>query len=230
MGRMKLTYYGHSCFGVELADGTHLLFDPYITANELANDVDIDRIPADYVLITHGHFDHMADAEAILHRTGAKLIANFEIVSWYGGKGITNAHPMNAGGAFQFPFGRVKAVNAIHSSVLPDGTYGGGPVGYVVEAGGAAFYVSGDTALHMDMKLIGERYALEFAVMCIGDNFTMGAEDAAIAANWTGARSVVGVHYDTFPPIKIDKTAAKQAFAKQGVELLLPGIGETVAV
>ncbi len=228
---MKLTYHGHSCFSVELADGTHLLFDPFITANELAKGVDIERIPADYVLLTHGHFDHMADAEAIVQRTGAKLIANFEIVSWYGQKGITNAHPLNAGGAFHFPFGRVKAVNAIHSSVLPDGTYGGGPVGFVVEAGGAAFYVSGDTALHMDMKLIGEQYpALEFAVMCIGDNFTMGAEDAATAANWVGARSVIGVHYDTFPPIKIDKTAAKQAFAQKGVDLLLPGIGETIGV
>lgn len=228
---MKLSYYGHSCFGVELADGTHLLFDPFITANELAKGVDIERIPADYVLLTHGHFDHMADAEAILKRTGAKLIANFEIVSWYGGKGIENAHPLNAGGAFHFPFGRVKGVNAIHSSVLPDGTYGGGPMGFVVEAGGAAFYVSGDTALHMDMKLIGEHYpSLEFAVMCIGDNFTMGAEDAAIAANWTNARTVVGVHYDTFPPIKIDKTAARQAFAQKGVELLLPGIGETIAL
>lgn len=227
---MKLSYYGHSCFGVELADGTRLLFDPYITPNELAKDIDVEAIPADYVLLTHGHFDHMADAESILKRTGAKLIANFEIVSWYGGKGIENAHPMNAGGAYAFPFGRVKAVSAIHSSVLPDGTYGGGPVGFVVEAGGTAFYVSGDTALTMDMKLIGERHVLEFAVMCIGDNFTMGAEDAAIAANWTGARTVVGVHYDTFPPIKLDKPAAHAAFAAKGVELLLPRIGEMIAV
>ena len=227
---MKLTYYGHSCFGIELADGTHLLFDPYVTPNELAKDIELDSIPADFVLLTHGHFDHMQDAEAVLKRTGAKLIANYEIVTWYGEKGIANAHPLNAGGAFQFPFGRVKAVSAIHSSVLPDGTYGGGPVGFVIEAGGASFYVSGDTALTMDMKIIGERYALEFAVMCIGDNFTMGAEDAAIAANWTGARTVIGVHYDTFPPIKLDRAAAHAAFTAKGVELLLPKIGETIGV
>ncbi|WP_035604296.1 metal-dependent hydrolase [Haloferula sp. BvORR071] len=227
---MKLTCYGHSCFGIELSDGTHLLFDPFITPNELAKGIDIESIPADYLLVTHGHFDHMADAEAILKRTGAKLIANFELVTWFGGKGISNAHSLNAGGAYDFPFGRVKAVNAIHSSVLPDGTYGGGPVGFVVEAGAASFYVSGDTALTLDMKMIGERYALEFAVLCIGDNFTMGAEDAAIAANWVGARTVVGVHYDTFPPIKIDKVAAHSAFTAKGVELLLPGIGETIGI
>lgn len=227
---MKLTYYGHSCFSVELADGTKLLFDPFITANELAKDIDIEAIHADYVLLTHGHFDHMADAESILQRTGAKLIANFEIVSWYNGKGISNAHPLNAGGAFHFPFGRVKGVNAIHSSVLPDGTYGGGPMGFIVESGGASFYVSGDTALTMDMKIIGEQHQLEFAVLCIGDNFTMGVEDAAIAANWTGARTVIGVHYDTFPPIKLDRTAAHAAFTAKGVELLLPRIGETIGV
>jgi len=225
---MRLTFYGHSCFGIELADGTHLLFDPFITPNELAKGVDVDAIPADYVLLTHGHFDHMADAERILKRTGAMLVANFEIGEWYAAKGLENAHRMNVGGAFTFPFGRVKSVNAIHSSVLPDGTYGGGPGGYVVESPGANFYISGDTALHQDMKMIGERHALDFAILCIGDNFTMGAEDAALAANWTGARTVVGAHYDTFPPIKIDKAAAHAAFAVRSVELLLPGIGETV--
>ncbi|BCX48498.1 UPF0173 metal-dependent hydrolase YtkL [Haloferula helveola] len=226
----RLTYYGHACFSIELADGTKLLFDPFITPNELAKEIDVDAIEADYVLLTHGHADHVADAESILKRTGATLISNFEIVSWFGGKGIENAHPMNHGGGFDFPFGRVTYVNAVHSSSLPDGSYGGNPGGFVVETNDGSFYVSGDTALHFDQKILGERFQLDFGVLCIGDNFTMGPADAALAAEWAGLKKAVGVHYDTFPPIKIDHEAAKGEFAQRGVELLLPGIGETVDV
>ncbi|MDB6076608.1 MAG: metal-dependent hydrolase [Akkermansiaceae bacterium] len=224
----QLTFYGHSCFRVTLADGSELLFDPFITANELAKGVDVAAIPADYVLLTHGHFDHVADAESILKRTGAKLISNFEIVTWYGAKGIENGHPMNHGGAFKFPFGRVVFVNAVHSSMLPDGSYGGNAGGFIVEAPDCSFYASGDTALHLDMKLIGERHKVDFAIICIGDNFTMGAADAALAAEWAGVKKVVGIHYDTFPPIQIDPAEAKAEFAKRGIELLLPAIGETI--
>ena len=225
---MKLTYYGHASFGVELDDGTRLLFDPFITPNELARDIDIDAIEADYVLLTHGHADHVADAAAILKRTGAVLVSNFEIVSWFQGQGVEKAHPMNHGGAFGFPFGRVKYVNAVHSSTLPDGSPGGNPGGFVIETAGGSFYVSGDTALHADQKILGELHRLDFAVLCIGDNFTMGPRDAAIAAQWVGVNRVVGVHYDTFPPIRIDAAAAKGEFASRGVELLLPAIGETI--
>ena len=224
---MKLTFLGHSCFLVETS-GQRLLFDPFITPNPLAKAIDVDQLEADYVLLTHGHGDHVADAESILRRTGAKLISNFEIVSWYGEKGISNGHPMNLGGSVRLPFGKVKYVNAVHSSVLPDGTYGGNPGGFVVETSEGGFYVSGDTALTYDMKLIGEFHQLDFAVLCIGDNFTMGPEDAAIAAEWAGVKRVVGVHYDTFPPIQIDHAAAIQAFATRGIELLLPAIGETI--
>jgi L-ascorbate metabolism protein UlaG (beta-lactamase superfamily) len=227
---MKLTYYGHACVGIELACGTRLLFDPFISPNGLAKAIDVDTIPADYVLLTHGHEDHVADAERILRRTGATLVSNFEIVSWYGAKGIEKAHPMNLGGGFNFPFGRVKSVNAVHSSVLPDGSYGGNPGGFVIETPHGSFYVSGDTALHADMKLLGEMHTLDFAVMCIGDNFTMGPSDAALAAEWVGAKHVVGVHYDTFPPIVIDRKIAAGEFTKRGVELLLPAIGETMAM
>jgi len=224
---MKLTCYGHSCFAVETA-GHRLLFDPFITPNELASHIDINSIEADFVFVTHGHMDHLADAEDVLRRTGATVISNFEIVSWFQAMGIENGHPLNHGGGFDFPFGRATYVNAVHSSVLPDGTYGGNPGGFVIETAEGTFYVSGDTALTMDMKLIPERWQLAFAVLCIGDNFTMGPRDAAIAAEWVGANRAVGVHYDTFPPITIDRAAAASTFADRNIELLLPAIGETI--
>lgn len=224
---MKLTYYGHSCFAIEAA-GHRLLFDPFIVPNELASHIDINSIEADFVLITHGHMDHVADAEDILRRTGATVISNFEIVSWFQTMGIENGHPLNHGGGFDFPFGRATYVNAVHSSVLPDGTCGGNPGGFVIETADGTFYVSGDTALTMDMKLIPERWQLDFAVLCIGDNFTMGPRDAAIAAEWVGAKRTVGVHYNTFPPITIDTAAAKSSFTDRKLELLLPTIGETI--
>ncbi len=222
---MKVTFLGHSCFLVEVS-GKHLLFDPFISPNELAKKINPDTIEADYVLISHGHEDHLADAESILKRTGATLISNFEIVSWYGGKEIVNAHPLNHGGGFNFEFGRVTYTTAIHSSMLPDGSYGGNPGGFVVETEEGNFYFSGDTALTYDMKLIGEAFRLDWAALCIGDNFTMGARDAAKAAKFVGATKVLGLHYDTFPPIEIDHEAAKRAFSHVGVELKLPEIGE----
>jgi L-ascorbate metabolism protein UlaG (beta-lactamase superfamily) len=226
---MKLTYYGHACFGVEV-DGVHLLFDPFITPNELARDIDVNKIPADYILISHGHQDHLADAMTIAQRTGATLVSNWEIVAWFGQQGWQNSHPMNQGGSKVFPFGRVKYVNAIHSSGLPDGTYGGNPGGFVVETAGGSFYFAGDTALTYDMKLIGDEFALQFAVLPVGDNFTMGASDAVRAAGFVGVQKVVGVHYDTFPYIVIDKEKAAAVFAAEHRTLLLPAIGETIEV
>jgi len=227
---MDITFYGHSCFAVEI-NNHKILFDPFISHNpkvqELAEGIDIDSIEADFVLISHGHEDHVADAEAILKRTGAQLISNYEIVSWFGTKGIENAHPLNHGGSVTLPFGTLKYVNAVHSSVLPDGTYGGNPGGFVIESDEGNFYFSGDTALTYDMKLIGEFHKLDWAVLCIGDNFTMGYEDAAICAEWIGVNNVMGTHFDSFPYIEIDHTAAKNTFMEKGISLKIPEIGET---
>ena len=221
---MKVTYYGHSCFAAQVANKT-LLFDPFITGNELAKAIDVDKVPADYILISHGHADHMADAAGIAKRTGATIVSNYEVTVWFGKQGLPKSHPLNHGGGWRFDFGRVKFVNAVHSSSLPDGTYGGNPGGFVVESPEGNFYYSGDTALTLDMKLIGESTPLRFAALCIGDNFTMGIDDAIKAAQYVRCNEVLGLHYNTFPPIQIDSSAAVERFdaAHQHLHLLLPG-------
>jgi L-ascorbate metabolism protein UlaG (beta-lactamase superfamily) len=221
---MRVTCYGHSCFAAQVA-GKNLLFDPFITGNELAKGIDVKSVPADYILISHGHADHMADAADIAKRTGATIISNFEVTVWFGKQGLTRTHPLNHGGGCTFDFGRVKFVNAIHSSSLPDGAYGGNPGGFVVESSEGNFYYSGDTALTMDMKLVGESTRLAFAALCIGDNFTMGVDDAIKAAEFVRCSEVLGLHYNTFPPIKIDAPAAIARFkaAHKHLHLLLPG-------
>ncbi|MCP5537481.1 MAG: metal-dependent hydrolase [Akkermansiaceae bacterium] len=223
----NFTFYGHSCFSVEIA-GKKILFDPFITPNPLAKGIDVESIEADYILISHGHEDHVADALDILRRTGAMLVSNFEIVTWFGRQGIDNAHPLNHGGSVQLPFGKVKYVHAVHSSVLPDGSYGGNPGGFVIESEQTHFYFSGDTALTSDMKLLGELHRLDWAVLCVGDNFTMGHADAAICAEWIGVKKVVGTHFDSFPYIEIDHDAAKASFADKGITLHLPNIGDSL--
>ena len=226
---MNLTYYGHACFAVETA-GQHLLFDPFITGNELAKHIRLDDIKADYILVSHAHIDHILDTVALAQRTGAKVISNYETVTWLGKQGVKNLHPMNLGGSFKFPFGRVKYTPAIHSSGLPDGSYGGNPGGFVVDGPDGAFFYSGDTALSHDFDFIGAEFKLNFAVLPIGDNFTIGPADAIRLANLVKATEIVGVHYDTFPPIKIDRAAATALFAKAGLRLHLPAIGETIAL
>lgn len=226
---MKFTYYGHACFAVE-AGGKTLLFDPFVTPNPLAEKIDVEKIPADFILVSHGHSDHVADVVDIAKRTGATVIAPYEVGSWFEKKGLRNVQGMNHGGAVKTPFGRIKLTAAIHSSSMPDGSYGGNPAGFVIETSDGNFYYSGDTALTSDMKLIGEQTKLRFAVLPIGDFFTMGIDDAVRAADLVGATKIVGVHYDTFPPIKLDRAAATRAAQAAGKELLLPKIGETIDI
>jgi L-ascorbate metabolism protein UlaG (beta-lactamase superfamily) len=223
---MNITYYGHSCFGVEV-NGKHLLFDPFITSNELAKNIDTNTVKADYILISHGHFDHIADAVSIAKRTGAKVVCSWEIHEWLNKQGVNNTHPMNIGGKWKFDFGNVKCVAAVHSSGLPDGTYGGNPMGFIVECEKANFYYAGDTALTYDMKLIGEYRTINYAFLPIGDNFTMGVDNAIIAAEFINCKKIIGMHYDTFGFIKIDKNEAQRKFQLAGNDLILFDIGET---
>lgn len=236
---MQLTYLGHSSFLLE-TNNAKILFDPFISQNTIVKEIntenkaplnnallDIDQISCDLVLLSHGHEDHVADAETILKRTGAKLVSNFEICSWFAKKGIENYHPMNHGGSWTFDWGTVKMVNAIHSSSMPDGSYGGNPAGFVIQAGSKTIYYAGDTALTFDMKLIAEEFKLDVALLPLGDNFTMGIKDAIKAANFVECDQVIGMHFDTFGFIKIDHQAAKSEFKKAGKNLLLMEIGET---
>ena len=224
---MKLTYYGHATVEVKTPKGT-ILFDPFITGNPLVENKDISTLKPDIILVSHGHMDHVADVEAIAKQSEALVVSNYEVATWFQNKGLTT-HPLNHGGKSSFDIGTVKYVNAIHTSSLPDGSNGGDPGGFVVWNEGFSFYFAGDTALTMDMKLIPMTCPkLDFAILPIGDNFTMGYEDAAIAAEFIECDKIIGCHYDTFGYIKIDHNKAKEAFASKGKELLLLNIGETI--
>jgi L-ascorbate metabolism protein UlaG (beta-lactamase superfamily) len=224
---MTITYYGHSCFGINHND-SRILFDPFITPNPLAADIDVEKVEADFILITHGHMDHIADAVSIAKRTGAKVIANFEIYQWLGNQGVDNVHPMNHGGAVLQPFGKVKYVNAVHSSSLDNGTYMGNPGGFVIDFGDLCIYYAGDTALTYDMKLIAREFKVNWAFLPIGDNFTMGMDDAIIASEFVDVKNIIGMHYNTFPPITIDLEEAKNKFTQAGLDLRLMDIGESI--
>ena len=224
---MKITYYGQSCFLFEIGEN-RVLFDPFISPNELASSINVDDIKADYILLSHGHQDHVHDAEQIAKNNNSTIVAAFEITSWYGEKGIENVHPMNIGGKVTLPFGTVKMVNAIHSSTLPDGTSGGSAAGFVVETPDKTFYYAGDTALTYDMKLIPEQFDVDFALFPIGDNFTMDIHDAMIAADFVQVDKVIGMHYDTFPYIKIDREEVQEVAKMADKELILLEIGQTI--
>ncbi|MBM3417198.1 MAG: metal-dependent hydrolase [Bacteroidetes bacterium] len=226
---MQLTYFGHSCFQVKTY-GKKLLFDPFISPNELAKHIDINSIEADYIFISHGHFDHIADAVTLAQATGAKVVCSWEIYEWMGKQKVTNLHPMNTGGHWNFDAFTVRCTAAQHSSGLPDGSYGGNPMGFIITSPEGSFYYSGDTALTLDMQLIPKWAKLNFAVLPVGDNFTMGYEDAVDAAGMIDCKTIVGVHFDTFGFIKIDHPKAKQAFENKGCRLILPEIGQPISV
>lgn len=220
---MKINYYGHSCIGISI-NNTHLLLDPFITPNPLAAHLDVQLIKAEYILITHAHYDHVMDVMLFSEKDQSTIIANHEIVQYYDKLGIAG-HAMNPGGSFNFPFGTIKVVNAIHSSSFPDGTYGGNPCGFIIESNGKTIYIAGDTALTMDMKLIPMFHQLDLAILPIGGNFTMDVNEAVVAADFLQCNKILGVHYDTAELITIDHEKAQQKFSDHGKELILLGIG-----
>ena len=225
---MKITYLGHASLAIEVA-GKNIIVDPFISANELAKDIKPDQLKADYILLTHAHQDHILDVETIAKTTKAKIVSNFEIVTYYGNKGF-EGHPMNHGGSWQFDFGKLTYVNAIHTSSFPDGSYGGQPGGFILQTDEGNIYIAGDTALTMDMKLIPLQAKLDLAVLPIGDNFTMGIESAVIASDFIQCNRILGYHYDTFGYIVIDHKKAKQAFKEKGKELILLPVGEDIFI
>ena len=223
---MKITFYGHASLGIQIKD-LNILVDPFITGNEKASKIDINNLKADYILVTHAHQDHILDVETIAKRTGAIIVSNFEIVTHYQNKGL-EGHPMNHGGSWDFEFGNLKYVNAIHTSSFPDGSYGGQPGGFIIEGEHKTIYIAGDTALTMDMKLIPMQTKLDLAILPIGDNFTMGIDDAILASDFIQCDKILGYHFDTFGYIEINHEEAKRKFFDKDKDLMLLEIGESV--
>lgn len=217
---MRVNYFGHSCFLLQIGENK-ILIDPFISPNELAKDININEIECNYILVSHGHSDHVADLINIAKRTGATIISSFELVQWASGQGAEKIHPMNLGGSWNFDFGTVKMTYAAHSNSLPDGSYGGPAAGFLLKTDGKTYYYSGDTALVSDMRLLGELYDIDYAFLCIGDNFTMGVDDAILAAKFINCKKIIGMHYDTFGYIKINEEQAKQKFEDAGLTLNL---------
>ena len=228
---MKTTYYGQSTFMLE-AGGKKLLFDPFISPNPAAKDIDIHSLKPDYILVSHGHGDHVADLLDIQKSSGAKVICIAEIAGWLGKHGVEDAHGMNIGGSWNFDFGTVKFTKAFHSSSYTTDDqeiiYTGMPSGILFTAEGKTIYHAGDTSLFGDMALIGKRHPIDIAFLPIGDNFTMDINDAIICADMVKCNRIIGVHYDTFPAIKINRQEAIDKFAKAGKELILINIGDSV--
>lgn len=226
---MKITYLGQNCLWIETEE-YKIMVDPFISGNPINHNIKVNDFYPDYIILTHAHQDHVADVETVATLGNSKIISNFEIVSYYDKKGF-QGHGMNTGGSFEFPFGKLTCVVAHHSSVFVDGTYGGNPNGYILQADGKKVYIAGDTALTYDMRLIPEMSGkLDLAVLPVGDNFTMGVETACVAADFVKCDRILGCHYDTFPPIEIDHEAAIEHFRKNGKDLLLLDIGESLEV
>jgi L-ascorbate metabolism protein UlaG (beta-lactamase superfamily) len=220
---IKITWFGHASLGLEVG-GFKLLVDPYFTGNPVATKT-AQEVSADYILVTHGHFDHVGDVAAIAKRTGAMVISNFEIAEWMEKQGVEKTHGQHIGGGHGFPFGYLKLTQALHGSGLPDGTNGGNPAGFLVTLkDGMKIYIAGDTGLFSDMKLIGQE-GIDVAFLPIGDNYTMGPDDAFKAVELIMPKHVIPIHYNTWELIAQDagKWAERVAKLDVKVHVLKPG-------
>lgn len=223
---MKITYFGHSCFLFERGADS-LLCDPFIRANALASSVDVSSIRPNKILISHGHGDHIADAREIALQSDATVYSAYEIANWLGEQQVKTVG-MNAGGRYRGDALQFSFTQAVHSSSLPDGTYCGSAMGAMLSLGNQTAYFAGDTDIFGDMELLAEVYKPDFALLPIGDTFTMGAQLAARAASMMNLKTVIGMHYDTFPPITISHDEARKAFRDQGIDLILLKVGESI--
>jgi L-ascorbate metabolism protein UlaG (beta-lactamase superfamily) len=221
----RLTYFSHAAWQIE-TNGTTILIDPFIDDCP-TSPVKSSDVKADYIILTHAHGDHLGDTVPIAKRENATVICNFEIANWCGAQGVT-AHPMHIGGAREFPFGRVKLTQAFHGSSFPDGTYGGMPAGILLTIDGKTLYDSGDTGLFSDMKLIGEMTPIDLALLPIGDNFTMGVDDALRAVEFLRPKMVIPMHYKTFDVINCDPDLFVSKVKEMGIEAKLLGYGESI--
>jgi len=226
---ITVTWHGHATFSLDL-DGTNVVVDPFFAGNCPSATRPVEEVAADFILQTHGHADHIVDTLPLAKLTGAQVIGNFEICSWINTHGHHNTWAMNTGGGYDFPFGRVKMTPALHSSGLPDGTYGGDPGGYILTTGGKTIYVAGDTALFSDMSLIGAA-GIDLAIIPTGDNFTMGPDDALAALGYLQPKVVIPCHYGTWPPIAQDMEAwAERVSANTDVKPVILSVEESYSL
>jgi L-ascorbate metabolism protein UlaG (beta-lactamase superfamily) len=234
---METRFHGHSCF--ELSEGAaRVLVDPFLKPNNPAAVATAEEVDPTCIAISHGHVDHMADAVGVATRTGADCVAIVEIANWLEEQGVEKVHDPNLGGTIEFEWGWIKLVPAWHTSTIAGsadapysptpGTVTGTPAGLVISIGGVTVYHAGDTCLFGDMKLIGERNSIDVALLPIGGHYTMDRHDAVLAAELTGAKTVIPMHYDTFPPIATDSAAFKsEVEARTSAQVVLLQPGET---
>lgn len=222
---LNLTFYGHACFLID--DGKHkILIDPFITGNPVAK-VDAKKLSPDFILLTHGHGDHLGDTLDIAKRCKAMVISNFELATFCASKGVENTAGLHIGGGAEFPFGSLKLTIAHHGSTQGEKlAYGGNPIGFIIRIDGKIIYHSGDTGLFMDMKLIGELDRIDVALLPIGDYFTMGVDDAAKAVEFLKPKKVIPMHYDTFDLIKANPREFARKVEPLGVECVILQPGE----